>query len=90
MNIAENPNAHIAVEPMFGQANNDYYSDARGEPGFGPPSDPSRQHNSLPHPKENLTSTYDHPESGFLGDDYRGKSATSSQRTLRYNDLELV
>ena len=29
-------------------------------------------------------------EPNYFGDDYRGKTSTSSQRTLRYNDFELI
>ena len=35
MNISENANNRIAVEPMFGQGANDYYSDARPAADFG-------------------------------------------------------
>ena len=92
MNIAENPNGgHIAVEPMYGSGNGpDYYSDVH-QPDFGPPTDPvtthmNRRNNSIGAPTE----TFDTKDGDYLQDDYRGKTSTSSQRTLRYNDFELV
>ena len=91
MNIAENPNGgHIAVAPMYGSGNgNDYHSDVQvrnaRQPEFGPPTDPVTHHNSIRSPIENEEDGND-----FVGEDYRGKTSTSSQRTLRYNDFELV
>ncbi len=74
MAIADN--SHIAVEPMFGQ---DYGQRIPNGPTGGHPS------HQIAH-KESATGQ----EMGFVNPEFRVKTTTSSQRTLRYNDFELV
>jgi len=67
MNISENPNSLIAVEPMFGQGN-DYFSNPRGPADFGSGNAIEEQ------PSENQ----DGQEGGFVAGDFRVKTTTSS------------
>lgn len=70
---------HIAVEPMFG---NEY-----GQGVFEAPQRIMPEQVNLDN-GQRVQSIVDENE-GFY-DGYRGKTSTSSQRTLRYNDFELI